>query len=390
MYVERDLEEHFISVSKASKMVALVGARQAGKTTFLKEKSKEYDANYVMFDDPDAREMFEKDIKKFEVQYVNGHEIAVLDEVQYCRNAGPKLKYLVDRGHKMWATSSSEVILAKDVLSHLVGRVSVVRLYPFSFAEYSRARGQKTMTGKIRERFAWEHMTYGGYPEIVLAESAEMKQILLKSLYETMILKDVARTFSIDDMEALEKCVRYFAETVSGVVSYQNASNKLDVSYPTLKKYIDALEKSYLVYQVKPFFTNKVKEITKQPKVYFLDTGMRNIIADDFPSEPGGDLFENYVLTELLKMGHQPNYWRSKSKAEVDFIVKKGKKVVPLEVKIRSDVGKITRSLRSFIERYEPKEAYVVAYQGEEGEMEVNGCTVKFVDVVGMEKELEK
>ena len=227
-------------------------------------------------------------------------------------------------------------------------------------------------------------MTYGGYPLIVLTESSEMKQVLLKSLHETMLLKDVARTFSIDDIGALERCARYFAETVGGLVSYNNVANALDISFPTLKKYIDALEKSYLIVPVKPFYTNKVKEITKQPKIYFLDTGMRNVIVNRFDSTPQGNIFENYVLSELLKAGHRPKYWRTKSKAEVDFVLEVDNKLIPIEVKSGGMPGSITKSLRSFIETYQPEIAYVVFLKGEKSKMSINGCQIVCTDIIGL------
>ncbi|MBA3045694.1 MAG: ATP-binding protein [Candidatus Thermoplasmatota archaeon] len=390
MYVERDIREHFEKLHSVSKMIALVGARQSGKTTFLKEHARNFNSNYVMFDDPDAREMFDEDIKKFEMQYVAGHELTVLDEVQYCKDAGKKLKYLVDSNHKLWVTSSSEVILGKEVLSYLVGRVSVLRLYPFSLNEFLRAKGQRALSEKIIERSVWEHMTYGGYPQVVLTDSLEIKQVILKSLYETMLLKDVARTFSIDDIGALERCARYFSETVGGVLSYNGASNALNISYPTLKKYIDALEKSYLIVQVKPFYTNKVKEITKQPKIYFLDTGMRNVIANRFDPKSSGSLFENYVLSELLKMGHTTKYWRTKSKAEVDFVLEIGGNIIPVEVKLKPDIRHVTRSMRAFIDSYKSKVAIVVSYKPCKETLQVGDCRLMFTDVIGLRTLLQK
>ena len=388
MFVEREITNHLEEVSSISKMIALVGARQAGKTTLLKELAKVCESNYIMFDDPDARDMFDQDIKKFELQYCKGQELIVLDEVQYCKEAGEKLKYLVDSGYKIWLTSSSETILGQDVLSYLVGRVSVLRLYPFNLVEFLLARGQKALTDNILERAIWEHMTYGGYPQVVLTESTEMKQVLLKSLYETMLLKDVARTFSIGDIDALERCVRYFAETVGGLVSYNSATNALDVSFPTLKKYIDALEKSYLIVQVRPFYTNRVKEITKQPKIYYLDTGMRNAIVNRFDSTPHGGTFENYVLVELLKAGRKPKYWRTKSKAEVDFVLEFDNQLIPIEVKSGGMTGTITKSLRSFIETYQPEIAYVVFLKGEKSKLTINGCQIVCTDVPGLIKTL--
>ncbi len=386
MYIEREIKNKFMKVQDISPIVALVGVRQGGKTTFLKEQMKSQNASYVLFDDPDARELFEQDIKKFENQYIEGYELTVLDEVQYCKDAGRKLKYLAERERKLWVTSSSETILGKEILSYLVGRVSIIRLYPFSLAEFLSAHGQKELTSAILIRNIWEHMTYGGYPKVVTTSDFETKKIILKDLCDTMILKDVAQTFSIDDIRTLEEFTRYLAINMGCLLSYDKLSNDMSLSFQTVKKYLDAMEKSYIIARVPPFCTNKSKEITKQPKLYFIDTGLRNIIAKDFQNEPSGTLFENYVFTELLKLGYSPKYWRTKSKAEVDFIIETKTGITPIEIKINKSPGKVERSLRSFIEAYNPKRALIVTYKGQKGTMTIGGCNITFTDAHEMKK----
>lgn len=388
MYVERDVKEKFESVSSVYNIVAVVGPRQAGKTTFLKEKLKGLNASYIMLDDPDARELFDADIKKFENQYIEGYELAVLDEVQYGEDAGRKLKYLADKGRKLWLTSSSQTILSKDVLSQLVGRVSIIRVHPFTLSEFFRARNQKEFTPTILKRIVWEHAAYGGYPKVVLTEGTEMKTTLLKDLYETMVLKDIAKTFSIGDIRSLEEFSRYLSHSICNVLVYETASREMGLSFQTIKKYLDAMEKSYLITRLQPFYTNKLKEITTQPKIYFIDLGLRNAIANNFPQTLAneGKLFENYVLTELLKKGLTVKYWLTKSKAEVDFIVEKNGAAIPIEVKLSASPAKIERSLRSFIETYKPKTAIIVYYDGVKSELNVDGCRVTFTDIAGLPK----
>lgn len=391
MYINREIKERFDKVVSVYNIVAVVGARQAGKTTFLKEQMKQLNASYVLFDDPDARELFELDIKKFEKQYIEGHDVVVLDEVHYCKDAGTKLKYLADTSRNVWVTSSSEIILGKEILSYLVGRVSIIRLYPFSLHEFLVARGHREVTPDIIGRNVWEHMTYGGYPKVVVTADTEMKKIILRDLYDTMLLKDVARAFSIEDIKALECFTKYLAVNIGCLLSYENVSRDVKISFQTLKKYLDAMEKSYLIVRVPPFYTNKTKEITKQPKIYFVDTGLRNIVAKSFNVESDGRLFENYVLSELIKMGFSPKYWRTKSKAEVDFVVETNSGVViPMEVKLNAEPNKIERSLQSFISAYKPKTALVVTYMGKEGEMRINDCNVFFTDTWGMRELLRK
>ena len=388
MYIEREIKNRFDKIFKSYNMVAVVGARQSGKTTFLKKQMGQYNSSYVLFDDPDARALFEEDIKKFELQYIEGKELTVLDEIQYCKDAGRKLKYLVDTDRKLWITSSSEIILAKEILSFLVGRVSILKLYPFSLDEFLHAQEQKATTSKIIQRAIWEHMRYGGYPKVVLTKDPEMKKIILADLYETMLLKDVARTFAIDDIRSLEEFSKYLAQSIGNIFSYHDFSSSLHVSFQTIKKYLDAMEKSYLIMRVYPYFTNKLKEIVKQPKLYFVDTGLRNTIAKEFDTEPDGKLFENYVFSEILKLGIIPKYWRTKTKTEVDFVIEKEKEVIPIEVKLQADSSKIERSMRSFINQYHPKTGFVVTYKGKSESININGCKVHFVNVTGLKTHL--
>jgi len=385
MYVEREIKKTFDKIIKTYNMVAVVGARQAGKTTFLKKQMEQSKVTYILFDDPDVRALFDEDIKKFELQYLEGFNLSVLDEVQSCKDAGRKLKYLVDSGRKLWITSSSEVILGKEILSYLVGRISIMKLYPFSYQEFLTAKGQKKTTSIVAQRMMGEHMQYGGYPKVVLTNDSDMKKTILADLYETMLLKDVARTFSIDNIRSLEEFAKYLALSSSALISYGKLSNSLKLSFQTIKKYLDAMEKSYFIARVYPYFTNKLKEIVKQPKLYFIDTGLRNIIAKSFDAEPDGRLFENYVFTEILKLGVMPKYWRTKTKTEVDFIVENGKTVIPVEVKLSAEPGKVERGLRSFIDYYHPTTALVVTYKGKQGRMTVNGCVVYFTDVAGLQ-----
>ena len=156
-----------------------------------------------------------------------------------------------------------------------------MKLYPFSFDEFLLAQGQKMVTSNIIQRAIWEHMRYGGYPKVVLTKDAEMKRTILADLYETMLLKDIARTFAIDDIRTLEEFSKYLAHSIGNILSYGDFSSSLHVSFQTIKKYLDAMEKSYLIMRVYPYFTNKLKEIVKQPKLYFVDTGLRNTIIKD-------------------------------------------------------------------------------------------------------------
>ena len=386
MYTQREIQKKFEKIKKVYSVIALVGARQAGKTTFLKENVSSSDYSYLLFDDPDIKELFENDIKSFEAQYLAKNKISVLDEIHYCSDAGQKLKYLTDSGYKLWITSSSEMILGEKVLSFLVGRVSILKLYPFSLSEFLKSKNQKVVSDKIIKRAILEHMTYGGYPKVITNKDIELKKIILRDIYTTMILKDVANTFSINDINSLEKFAKYISYNIGNVISYENISNNLDMPFQTIKKYLDAMEKSHLIIRILPFYKNKLKEIVKQPKIYFIDNGLRNAVLNDFKSEVYGNVFENYVLTELLKMGKTLKYWRTKAGAEVDFVIEDGLEIIPVEVKINAKPDKIEKSLKSFIETYKPKKAFVITYKGKKGETKVGNCKVIFTNILELKK----
>lgn len=389
-YTERKIKDKFEKLIKLYPVIAIVGARQSGKTTFLKEQARKFKSNYLLFDDPDIRELFDEDIKKFETQNIEGHELSVLDEVQYCKDAGRKIKYLADNNKKLWITSSSEILLSKEVLSYLVGRVSIIKLYPFSIEEFLESKNLKEFSQTALKRALWEHMTFGGYPKVNYTEDIELKKTILKDLYDTMVLKDISRTFSIEDISSLEKCLKYIALNIGNLISYDNLANDTKISFQTIKKYLGAMEKSYLISSVQPFYKNKLKEIIKQPKIYFIDTGLRNFIAKSFNQDPEGNLFENYVFTELLKMGFSPKYWRTKTKMEIDFVVEKDSNIIPIEVKINAETGKIERNIRAFIDEYKPKTAIIVSYENKKEEIKIDGCKVIFTDIIGMKEILAR
>lgn len=384
MYVERDITSAFEKVKKLYNAIAVVGPRQSGKTTFLINQKNE-NLSYLLFDDPDKFDLFNLDIKKFEAQFLSKDKIHILDEIQSAKDAGKKLKYLIDTGYKLWLTSSSEIILSKDVLAFLVGRVSILRIFPFNIFEFLRAKELKVYEQNLINRYLDEHIIYGGYPRVVLSNESEQKKILIRDLRETMILKDVAFNFRIDDLKNLEKLIEYLAVNVGSIFNYDSISKSLRISFPTVKKYLDALEKSYVIYQLRPFYRNVTKELSKQPKIYFIDNGILNFTTKDFSVT--GQSFENYVFTELIKAGLNPKFWRNKQKNEVDFIVEIDKKIVPIEVKL--NYHKVESGLKSFLREYKPEVAYICVYEGEEQNLLVNGSEVRIRFINNLLNELK-
>ena len=211
----------------------------------------------------------------------------------------------------------------------------------------------------------------------------------MRDLYETMVLRDISKVFNINDVRALERAVRYLANMYTGQLSMDKMSKDIAISFKTQRSYLAAMEKSYLIKLVMPYFTNPNKEFVKQPKVYFIDNGMRNVIAGQVGMEMDGASFENLVFTELIKLGFDPRYWRKKTGIEVDFVIRKGNEVIPIEVKINITQEKLEAGMRSFIDQYSPKRALIVSSGNEGGELKRGETTVSFISLVGLRNELQ-
>lgn len=384
MYVSRRIASGFHKLEDLYHLIAVAGPRQVGKTTFLQHEMRDREHSYVLLDEPLSRNLFESDPKGFEREFVEGHDLTVLDEVQYSMETGQFLKYLVDTGNKLWITSSSAILLRADVLSFLVGRVGLVRLLPFNVHEFLEAKGTITRSPTVLKSYLPEHIAYGGFPEVVLNPDPALKKRLLVDILESIVLRDAVRAFGINNVKGINDLVLYLSQTIGSPVNVSAVSNALGMNHATLEGYMDALEMSYIIARVRPFFSNKVKEIVRQPKIFFVDTGIRNAAMGIFPSVPDGHLFENYVFSELLKMGLSPKYWRTKAGAEVDFVLDRPEAPVPIEVKLRPRSGRISRGLRSFIRAYEPEVAYVVGQEIESGLSNLDGCAVHYCDPVGL------
>lgn len=366
MYIKRKLEHTILEYLETPEIIAIVGPRQAGKTTILNRIFSELkNAVFLSFDDKKALNLFENDIDGFREIYAKSSSYLFIDEFQYAKKGGQKLKYIFDKNKeenkkvKIFISGSSAIDLTVNAAKYLVGRVFIFNLYPLDFEEYLQYRDEKLLPlfkrgnecFRNNEKFdlsgeAWnliskhfdDYALYGGYPRVVLAENAEEKKEVLKNIYNTYFLREVRDVLGLIDDYKLEKLIRALALQIGNLIDYRELGILSEYSYPTLKKYLNFLEKTFICSLVRPFYANKRIEIVKNPKVYFFDTGLRNYIVNDFRllDERGdlGGLLENAVFGQLVKNGYSLNYWRTKQKQEVDFILHlAGGRELALEVK---------------------------------------------------------
>ncbi|MEK9183073.1 MAG: ATP-binding protein [Patescibacteria group bacterium] len=365
MYIKRKIEDEILKYIKRPEIIALVGPRQCGKTTTIKKIYNDLKkAIFLTFEDQDTLNLFENSIKKFISVYVAGNDYVFIDEFQYAKNGGKLLKYIYDIHHtKIIISGSSALDLTVKAAKHLVGRVFVLEMLPFDFGEYLLYRDgeyyaiyeknkidlrsiiKNSLTekqSKIIKKYFEEYALWGGYPAVVLSKTEEEKKEVLKNIYNTYFLRDVKDILGLVDDYKLGKLIKALALQIGNMIEYGELTEVSEFSYHTLKKYLNFLSKTYIAGFIHPFYGNKRKEIVKNKKVYFFDTGLRNHIVNDFQilsaRQDVGALLENACFMQFIKNKYSPQYWRDKNKNEVDFILDIGDgKYSALEIKLNQN-----------------------------------------------------
>ncbi len=309
-------------------IIVLYGARQVGKTTLVKNILTDFkNPLYLQGDDPKDILLLEKKSGKELQTLVSNHDIIIIDEAQQVENIGNILKLIADNvpGANVIATGSSSFDLANKISEPLTGRNRKFYLYPLSIKEIILAYGEIDVNKKLEE-----YLIFGMYPQIVNSSSREEKKILVKELVSDYLFKDLFLFGDIRNSFAFEKLVKLLALRVGSEISYSELAKEIGISRDTVLNYVTLLEQSFIIFRLKPLYTNKTKEINKTHKIYFYDIGIRNGVLGNFdPLELRSDkgaVFENFFISEKLKqrsyLGDDSdiNFWRNRQAGEVDFI----------------------------------------------------------------------
>lgn len=255
----------------------------------------------------------------------------------------------------------------------------MLNLYPFSFEEYLRFKEPKLgqliddrsvigpeIIKRVNRHYA-DFQIYGGYPRVVLSSTNDEKEIVIKNIFNTYLLREINQILNYRDEFKLTRLINALALQVGSGINYNELSLVTGFKHKKLLEAIDVLEKTFVIQRCTPFYKNKRLELVKSPKFYFVDNGFRNMVIKNFlPTSSrtdAGALNENFIATELVKKGYTLRYWRTKSKAEVDFIIEEGGEIIPLEVKTTPEKRSVSRSFRSFLEKYEPPRGYISSQQ---------------------------
>jgi len=321
------------------KAIIIMGARQVGKTTLVRESCKNRDhVLWLDADDPDILALFDNPTSTRLKAMVADYKILVIDEAQRIKDIGIKLKLIIDqvKDVQLIATGSSSFELANEINEPLTGRKWEHHLFPVSFVE------MKDHHGFLEEMRMLPHrLVFGYYPEVVDRKGKEHK--ILKEIYNSYLYKDILRFDKIKKPDKVVKLLQALAFQVGNEVSYNELSKTVGLDNQTVEKYIDILEKAYIVFRLPAFSRNARKEIAKGRKIYFFDNGIRNAVIANFNlpelRQDIGALWENFLISERFKFLHYNDiwansyFWRTYDQQEIDYIEDRGGELFAYEFK---------------------------------------------------------
>lgn len=330
------------SFLKPNKVLVLYGPRQVGKTTLLKDylHSSPYQYRLDSGEDIRVREILEfQDFAKIK-EYASGCELLAIDEAQKVRNVGQALKIIVDQmpGIRVIATGSSSFDLAGQVGEPLTGRKTTLTLYPVSQLEFA----ELYTPFELRERLE-EFLIFGGYPEVAAASDRKEKAGLLTEIASAYLLKDILALDRVKSSKIVLDLLRLLAFQIGSEVSLSELAQKVGLDYKTVARYLDLLEKNFVIFTLRGYSRNLRNEMTKKAKYFFFDNGMRNALIANFnPLELRDDiggLWENFMLLERIKRQAYRAvpvnfyFWRTWEGREIDLIEEREGRLFAYEFK---------------------------------------------------------
>ena len=324
------------------KVVVVYGPRRVGKTTMVQHYVQQYnpDALVVTGEDISVREYLESQSLVKLRAFIGQRKTLIVDEAQYVRQIGLNLKLLADHveGLRIIATGSSSFDLAQQTGEPLTGRKYTLLLLPLAQLELQKVETAHQTRAQLEMR-----LIYGSYPEVVLMESNEDRQLYLKELIASYLFKDILQLEGIRYADKLIRLLQLLAFQIGREVSVAELGTQLGMNKNTVERYLDLLEKAYVLYSRRGFSRNLRKEISKSRRYYFYDNGIRNGLINNFNvltlRDDVGALWENYALVERLKYNLYTGrlvenyFWRTYDQQEIDLIEEWGGRLHAAEMK---------------------------------------------------------
>jgi len=356
--------EILASLSKPAIVVGIFGARRTGKTFLMQEIEKELKQKVLVVqgDNLDASEILSSQRLNQLKRFTEGIHYLFVDEAQKIPDIGINLKLMVDNipDLHILVTGSSSFTLRKNIGEPLTGRSIFYHLYPIAKMELKETYMQTKENLELR-------LIYGGYPQVITASSSKERSAVLTSIRDGYLLKDILELDHQKDSLFVFNLLRLVAFQIGNDISYSEFASRLNVNKKTVMRYLELLEKCYVIFPLHGFSRNLRNEYTKSPRYYFWDNGIRNVLVSNFNSlklrDDIGKLWENYCISERLKKNHYEQkmgshfFWRTYDQKEIDLIEDSGGKLTGFEFKWTESKNKIPRQ---FLDNYPDSEFKVI------------------------------
>lgn len=365
-------------------IIILLGPRQVGKTTLLRlledyARSKGFKTAFFDLEQPQVLADFNRSDKEILRRISEAGEVVFIDEFQYVANISKIFKAIFDsrRKIKIICSGSSSLEIHSHLKESLAGRKFLYRVYPLNYDE---------LRSSLPDYSLEEYLIFGGMPGLVTAFSPERKQQILNELLGSYILKDVKSLIKEENIRAFNHLVYLLAQRQGSVLSVHSLAADVGLSAKAIHRYLDILELTYVNYRIYSYSGNLGNELKKSCKMYLYDIGIRNALLKDFSllseRQDKGIIFESFVFLKLLTMltpNMEIKFWRTKDGAEVDFVILKDRKPIPVEVKSKISPLEIPAGLRRFLARYPGVNQAYVVNEMYENELDYKGCRIIFL-----------
>ncbi|MBU2543666.1 ATP-binding protein [Patescibacteria group bacterium] len=357
--IKRFYHNKLASLLEPNKVLVIYGPRRVGKTTLVKSFLNSFKGLIYQStgENIQLRQVLESsDFSKI-IPFFQDYEVVFIDEAQWVNNIGLGLKIIVDQipGIKVIATGSSSFDLSNKIGEPLVGRQRVVRLYPLSVMELKNDLGGAYVIENLKNL-----MIFGSYPEVIEAQSFAHKKDYLEQIRDSYLFKDILELENIKNSKKIYDLLRLVAFQIGQEVSHHELGTQLGLSKNTVARYLDLLEKAFVLVNVRGLSRNLRKEVSKTSRYYFYDNGVRNAVVGNFNFVENrndvGQLWENFMFMERLKcrqmkrMGANVYFWRTYDQQEVDLVEEREGKLVGFEFKWG---GKKVKAPRAWLETYD-------------------------------------
>jgi predicted AAA+ superfamily ATPase len=352
----RDLSDNILKKLKPNKVVLVFGARRVGKTLLVKEILAKVNEPVLILNGEDINvhdKLANRSVENYK-QILGTYKLLYIDEAQKIPEIEEKLKLMIDEidGLKIIISGSSSFDIHKDAGEPLTGRKYTFNLYTFSENEYNQIENSISKIDRLSER-----LVFGNYPELLHLPDRDDKIDYLNEMISSYLLKDILVYEHIKNSQKIFNLLRLVAFQIGGEVSLQELGKQLGISKNTVEKYLDLLNKVFILHKVEGFSRNLRKEITKNSRWYFLDNGIRNAVIANFnPVHARNDigaLWENYMISERLKyqsykrISSNNYFWRTYEQQEIDWVEERDGSLFGYEFKWKEDKVKIPTQWKS-------------------------------------------